>query len=372
MLASIKWHNCTKYVIFGSLLLTVVLISIHSTFYLSSNIVHNEADRRNNVVKHLYKANQPNAFDGNDSGYSDKRKPMNRSLNSISTHEETDVLEDDFKENYPTDSVLPTSNSTLKQRLPHAIIIGMSKAGTRALGDYLGLHSGIKATVREVHFFDRDGNYSKGYEWYKSQLPFTEEGQLTIERTPMYVVYNKVPERIYKMNSSVKLILVVKEPLTRAVSEYVHNCADSAKYCQKTFEQYAILPETGEVNTGYKPLTKSIYFRHMPRWYKYFSQDQIFIVDGDDLVVNPLRELKKLEMFLGVKPELTEKNLYFNEKKGFYCMKKGDNDIPKCLGENKGRPHPSIKPEVAAKIHDFFRPWNEKFFQKIGLRFSWP
>lgn len=370
MLASLKWQKYTKYVIFGSILLTVVLISVHSTFYLNSNIVQNEANNKGkNAVKHLYES-QPILFDGKDSVYFDKRKPMNRSLNSISNHEDNDILEDDFEEDYTTDSVLST-NSTVKQRLPHALIIGMSKAGTRALGDYLGLHSSIKSTVREVHFFDRDGNYSKGYEWYKSQLPFSEEGQLTIERTPMYVVYNKVPERIYKMNSSIKLILVVKEPLKRAVSEYVHNCADSAKYCEKTFEQYAILPDTGEVNTGYKPLTKSIYYRHMPRWYKYFSQDQIFIVDGDDLVVNPLRELKKLEIFLGVKPELTKKNLYFNEEKGFYCMRRGDNDIPKCLGKNKGRPHPSIRPEVAAKIHDFFRPWNEKFFQQTGLRFSW-
>lgn len=261
---------------------------------------------------------------------------------------------------------------TAKQRLPGVIIIGMSKAGTRALNDYLTLNPNIKGTKREIHFFERDENYSKGYEWYKGQLAFSEEGQLTVERTPRYVISDVVPERIHRMNSSIKILVVVKEPLTRAVSEYVHSCAENPKNRRKTFEQYAIIPETGEVNSDYRPVSKSVYFKYMSKWYRYFSMDQIFVVDGDNMITNPLQEINKVEKFLGFTPQISEKNIYFNTTKGFYCMRARQTDPPKCLAKNKGRPHPVIRPDVVKKLHRYFRPLNEKFFLQIGKRFDWP
>ena len=43
------------------------------------------------------------------------------------------------------------------------------------------------------------------------------------------------------------------------------------------------------------------------------------MVDGDQFILSPWIELEKLETFLGVDPELTENNFYFNKTKGFYC-----------------------------------------------------
>ena len=51
------------------------------------------------------------------------------------------------------------------KRLPQAIIIGVKKAGTRALLEYLRLHPNVKAPGPEPHFFDK--NYDKGLNWYK-------------------------------------------------------------------------------------------------------------------------------------------------------------------------------------------------------------
>lgn len=52
-----------------------------------------------------------------------------------------------------------------KCRLPTAIIIGVKKAGTRALLEYLKLHPQIRAPGPEPHFFDR--YYNRGLEWYR-------------------------------------------------------------------------------------------------------------------------------------------------------------------------------------------------------------
>lgn len=66
-------------------------------------------------------------------------------------------------------SVLETNSSskdwTATRRLPHALIIGVKKGGTRALLEFLRLHPDIRALGSEPHFFDR--HYTRGLDWYR-------------------------------------------------------------------------------------------------------------------------------------------------------------------------------------------------------------
>ena len=55
---------------------------------------------------------------------------------------------------------------TGRRRLPHVIIIGVKKGGTRALLEFLRAHPDIRAVGPEVHFFDK--NYHRGLDWYRS------------------------------------------------------------------------------------------------------------------------------------------------------------------------------------------------------------
>ena len=53
-------------------------------------------------------------------------------------------------------------------------------------------------------------------------MPYSTPQQLTLEKTPNYFQKGAVAaERIRAMNSSVRLLVVVREPVTRAVSDYV-------------------------------------------------------------------------------------------------------------------------------------------------------
>ena len=61
----------------------------------------------------------------------------------------------------------------LQQRLPGAIIIGISKCGTRALLSFLSLHPGISCgtmedPIPEINYFSH--HYSEGPEWYRQQV----------------------------------------------------------------------------------------------------------------------------------------------------------------------------------------------------------
>lgn len=51
------------------------------------------------------------------------------------------------------------------RRLPHALIVGVKKGGTRALLEFLRLHPDIRALGAEPHFFDR--HYARGLTWYR-------------------------------------------------------------------------------------------------------------------------------------------------------------------------------------------------------------
>lgn len=67
----------------------------------------------------------------------------------------------------------------------------------------------------------------------------------------------------------------------------------------RTFEELAILPN-GTVNEAYRPLTISMYHLHMHRWLEVFSREQLLVVNGDQLIEDPVSQLRRIETFLGM------------------------------------------------------------------------
>lgn len=259
-----------------------------------------------------------------------------------------------------------------KRRLPQCIIIGVRKAGTRALLRFMNLHPGIQIAGAEIHFFDIDDNYSLSYDWYRKKMPYSFSDQITVEKTPAYFVEDAVPERVYEMNSSIKLILIVREPTERAISDYaqIHEKKMLRNIAHETFEELVITPDTGEVNQRNVIVSRSLYHRPLDRWLKYFPLEQIHIVDGDVLVQTPWIEVSKVETFLHLEHKITKEYFYYNKTRGFYCIKQEVRN--NCLNQSKGRKHPAVDPDVVKKLHEFYRPHNEKFFRRISRRFDWP
>ncbi|GLV32542.1 Heparan sulfate 3-O sulfotransferase-A [Carabus blaptoides fortunei] len=268
------------------------------------------------------------------------------------------------------------------RRLPQAIIVGVRKCGTRALLEMLYLHPRVQKAAGEVHFFDRDENYSRGLEWYRSKMPYSFRGQITIEKSPSYFVTPEVPERIRAMNASVKLLLIVREPVTRAISDYTQLRAHAATAstassgpsipstpAPRTFEQLALFPN-GTVNEAYRPLAISVYHRFVHRWLEVFPREQLLVINGDLLIEDPVPQLQRIEVFLGLESRIGRHNFYFNETKGFFCLRNDTAD--KCLRETKGRKHPRVDPMVITKLRRYFGEHNQKFYELVGEDLGWP
>ncbi|XP_030629713.1 heparan sulfate glucosamine 3-O-sulfotransferase 3B1b [Chanos chanos] len=260
-------------------------------------------------------------------------------------------------------------NGSGSKKLPQAIIIGVKKGGTRALLEFLRIHPDIRAVGAEPHFFDR--NYNNGLEWYRDLMPKTLEGQITMEKTPSYFVTREAPARIYAMSRDTKLIVVVRDPVTRAISDYTQTL--SKKPDIPTFESLTFKNRTtGLIDTSWSAVQIGIYAKHLDNWLQFFPMAQILFVSGERLIIDPAGELGRVQDFLGLKRIITDKHFYFNQTKGFPCLKKAEGSSkPHCLGKTKGRTHPNIDPEVVQRLRDFYRPFNMKFYQMTGHNFGW-
>ena len=214
---------------------------------------------------------------------------------------------------------------------------------------------------------------------YRSRMPATLDGQLTVEKTPSYFVTKSVPHRVYSMSPAAKLIVVVREPVARALSDYTQ--ARLKRPDLPSFEAMAFgnatatadrRPDDGTVNRSWGAIRIGLYARYLDRWLRRFSLDQFHFVSGERLVVDPAGELARLQDFLGVKRLVTDKHFYFNATKGFPCLKKAERGgAPRCLGQSKGRTHPVVNDFVLQRLRHFYRPHNRRFYDMTGIDFGW-
>ncbi|XP_071029645.1 heparan sulfate glucosamine 3-O-sulfotransferase 3B1-like [Oncorhynchus clarkii lewisi] len=272
-------------------------------------------------------------------------------------------------DNNVVSSLFNESGPVESKKLPQAIIIGVKKGGTRALLEFLRVHPDIRAVGAEPHFFDR--NYDKGLEWYRDRMPETQEGQITMEKTPSYYVTKDVPARIHTMSPDTRLIVVVRDPVTRAISDYTQT--RSKKPDIPSFESLAFKNRTtGLIDTSWSAVQIGMYAKHLERWLQYFPKDQLLFISGERLISDPAGEMTRVQDFLGLRRVVGHKHFHFNPAKGFPCLKRPEgNSKPHCLGKTKGRIHPNIDPEVVQKLRDFYQPFNRRFYQMTGHDFGW-
>ncbi|XP_039990357.1 heparan sulfate glucosamine 3-O-sulfotransferase 6 isoform X2 [Xiphias gladius] len=259
------------------------------------------------------------------------------------------------------------ANSFGSKKFPQAIIIGVKKGGTRALLEFLRIHPDVRAVGAEPHFFDRF--YDRGLEW--NLMPRTLEGQITMEKTPSYFITKEAPRRVFSMSRNTKLIVVVRDPVTRVVSDYTQTLSKSPGL--PSFQNLAFRnATTGLIDTSWSAVRIGIYSKHLENWLRFFPLSRFLFVSGERLVTDPAGEMGRVQDFLGLKRVVTDKHFYFNQTKGFPCLKKPEGSSrPRCLGKSKGRPHPQIPSEVLLRLRDFYRPFNLKFYQMTGQNFGW-
>ncbi|XP_045183287.2 heparan sulfate glucosamine 3-O-sulfotransferase 1-like [Mercenaria mercenaria] len=259
-------------------------------------------------------------------------------------------------------------NESCEKRLPQAIVVGIQKCGTTALVKFLGAHPQIAAYAYEAQYFYGQNYETHSLDWYRNLMPCSYSNQITIEKSPPYFYRSVAAERIRKMNPKTKIIIIVKDPITRAVSMYAM-LKEYNKVDGKTFEECVTLEDNKTINGSSRFIEFSNYPKHVNVWLEIFDREQILVLDGHNMETDPAEELKKVEHFLRIKHFLTPDKFAFNETKGKHCLNIG-NEL-NCLNAKKGRRHPDIDTNLRKTLENHFRPLNEEFFKMINKRFDW-
>ena len=200
------------------------------------------------------------------------------------------------------------------------LLIGAMKAGSTTLVDYLRRHPQIYfSKVKEIQYFSRDEKYRNGLDWYESFFADAQESQLRGEGSTCYTRWPRYPhaaERIHQYCPDVKLIYIVREPVTRTYSHYRHSyLANEIDY--GTFRE--ALLEDDEF------LMSSQYMVQIKQYLKYFDARQIHFLKFEDMVSGNRQTFSSLCDFLGIDDVdlVGEAKLSSNQAGVFTC--KGQN-----------------------------------------------
>ena len=181
-----------------------------------------------------------------------------------------------------------------KHNLVAFIGIGVQKSATTWMYSMLTSHPEIKGAKgglknKEVNFFNR--SYFLGFDWYNNKFEFGDH--IVGEFSTLYFPECSVPERVYKYNPDIKLILIVRNPIDRAFSQHKFQFMKN-RLSEKSKDFDCAL----EINPSY--IDQGLYAKHLANWLNFFTLKQILIITFDDIKDNCGNELKKAYKFLGV------------------------------------------------------------------------
>ena len=99
-----------------------------------------------------------------------------------------------------------------------------------------------------------------------------------------------------------------------------------------------------------------------------FPEENIMVVDGDNIVTEPLQEIRKVEEYLGLAPYFKDSHFFYPKDGRFPCFKSEGHNL--CMDPNhKGREHPTLKRETLDFLQQHFQPMVDTFFQQTGYSF---
>ena len=196
-------------------------------------------------------------------------------------------------------------------RLVDFVIPGAQKSGTTALEIYLSEHPEIcvPRKLKEMHFFDRDRNFKLPPVDYTRYHAFFEPrpGQRLLgEATPDYLYWPSAPERMAAYNPALKLIIVLRNPVTRAFSHWNmqrHAGRDPLPFFDALHaeaERARTMPPQRAMRFAY--VGRGLYGQQLKRLWKHFAREQTIAFKSEELLELPGRVLARTAEFLGIAP----------------------------------------------------------------------
>ena len=208
-------------------------------------------------------------------------------------------------------------------RLPQFVIAGAPKAGTTALHAALATHPGLYLSpVKEPKYYLTDGrppprsqqrgpgDAHSAREWiwrrveYLALFAAAPEGAVRGESTPFYLYDRGAQARLAADVPDVRVVAVVRDPVDRAWSNWVHLRADGLE--PEGDFLTAVRREERRVADGWAPFW---HYRALGRYgeqlrdlYRHVPRERVLLLRYRQVVDSPRETLDRVSAFLGVAP----------------------------------------------------------------------
>lgn len=191
--------------------------------------------------------------------------------------------------------------------LPNTLIIGTQRGGTSSLFAYLAASPDVSPSrQKEVHYFDR--HHDQGAQWYRSWFPLRPLAKpVVLEATPFLLYDHRAPERVHRLLPHCRLVVLLRDPVERAYSQFVHERRHNREPLE-SFEA-ALAAETDRLATrGLEAMRKwsyvdrGRYLEQLQRWTRLFDRDQLFVGLSEELYADPEAFVGGVCRWLGIRP----------------------------------------------------------------------
>ena len=264
--------------------------------------------------------------------------------------------------------------------LPDFYIAGFRKCGTTTLCDWLGQHPEICApSPKEPNVFAFDDLNSNNFTFFEAKKRWWEadvdefperelkrynrvfekciENQIKFDGTPNYINSTKALERIKYYTPEAKIIIMLRHPLHRAISDY--NFTLQQRRASFSFEKHIKYEKT-------TVLDDSLYLHHLKNLFRIFDSQNVLVLTLEEMMKDSDKLIKEVASFLDLPDWVPEKNkkntsIYFHSQNLQVFL----NKLPKLwLGRYNTINH--YNSHLIEEEEFFFNKYATKFINKLG------
>tara|TARA_A100001388_G_scaffold84734_1_gene61104 strand:+ start:423 stop:1313 length:891 start_codon:yes stop_codon:yes gene_type:complete len=210
-------------------------------------------------------------------------------------------------------------------RAANLFCIGCPKSGTTTLFKILCQHSQIHTPKFKEPFFFNNSNYQNGIDWYaNTYYDDIKNEKWILDFTPSYLYSDKALFRIneYSKGKDLKFIVMLRNPVERAYSHYLHTLRDGLEdldfndAIQAESERLLNYENNLLSQLKYSYIYQSLYHKHLSKYFESFGRNNFFVINYDSQFLDKSEfklMISDLQNFLEIKIE----NLNIEIKENF-------------------------------------------------------
>ena len=188
-------------------------------------------------------------------------------------------------------------------RLPDFLGLGTQKGGTTSLHQWLSTHPQVfLPACKEVHYFDLQPEQPP--QWYANHFREAQPKQACGEITPFYLFHPDVPARIHTVVPEVRMIVLLRDPVERALSQVFHarKRGFETLNLEEAFEAEKSRLQSGNPESLQKHsyVSRSRYLDQLIRYETLFPHHQLLILKSEQVFTDPPKAWKKILKFLNL------------------------------------------------------------------------